>query len=90
VTFERNVQPQAADFSNSVVVRLGGSPVAGSVAETSDGVLTWTPGAALAAGTYDVTVYNVRSEWAMTAHSRLTPSRIRHSVTSEPSGRNQP
>ena len=64
VTFERNVQPQAADFSSSVVVRLGGSPVAGSVAETSDGVLTWTPAEALAAGTYEVTVYNVRSELA--------------------------
>jgi glycosidase len=64
VTFERNVQPQAADYSSSIVVRLGGSPVAGSIAETSDGVLTWTPAAALAAGSYEVTVFNVRSEIA--------------------------
>lgn len=64
VTFERNVQPQAADYSSSVVVKLAGSTVAGSVAETSDGVLAWTPSAALGAGTYEVTVFNVRSDLA--------------------------
>ena len=63
-TFERNVQPQLADFSTSIVVTSGGSPVAGSVAETSDGVLTWTPAAALGAGSYDVTVFSVKSELA--------------------------
>ncbi|HSL32936.1 MAG TPA: carbohydrate-binding module family 20 domain-containing protein, partial [Candidatus Limnocylindrales bacterium] len=64
VTFARNIQPQAADYSMSIVVRLGATTVAGSVAETSDGVLVWTPSAALAAGTYDVTVFNVKSDLA--------------------------
>jgi alpha-glucosidase len=62
VTFERNIQPELADYSTSVVVKLGATAIAGSTAETSDGVLTWTPGSALAAGTYDVTVFHVRSE----------------------------
>ena len=30
--------------------------------ETSDGVLTWTPSSALAAGTYNVTVFHVKSD----------------------------
>jgi alpha-glucosidase len=80
VAFERNVQPQAADFSSSVVVRLGGSPVAGTVAETSDGVLTWTPSAALAAGAYDVTVYNVRSEIAGDSVAMQAPNLFTFSV----------
>ena len=63
-TFERDIQPQLADFSSSVVVKLGSTTIAGSVAETSAGVLTWTPSATLAAGTYDVTVFSVRSDLA--------------------------
>ena len=61
-TFERDVQPALADFSTSIVVESGGSPVAGSVAETSAGVLTWTPAATLGSGSYDVTVYSVKSD----------------------------
>jgi hypothetical protein len=64
VTFERNIQPQAADYSSSVVVKLGAATITGTVIETSDGVLTWTPSSALAPGSYDVTVFNVRSELA--------------------------
>ena len=60
ITFERDIQPSGADFANAVSVTHGGT-VAGSVAETSPGVLTWTPAASLAAGTYSVTVFNVRS-----------------------------
>ncbi|HEX5591381.1 MAG TPA: alpha-amylase family glycosyl hydrolase [Candidatus Limnocylindrales bacterium] len=62
VTFERNIQPESADYASSIVVTLGGTAVGGTTAETSDGVLTWTPAAALAAGTYEVTVFHVRSE----------------------------
>jgi glycosidase len=64
VTFERNIQPEASDYSTSVVVRLGATTVAGTVAETSDGVLTWTPSSPLAAGSYDVTVFHVKSDLA--------------------------
>jgi hypothetical protein len=63
-TFERDIQPQEDDFSPSVVVKLGTSAVAGSVAETSAGVLTWTPASPLGAGTYDVRVFLVRSDLA--------------------------
>jgi glycosidase len=62
VTFERNIQPEASDYSTSVVVRLGATTIGGTVAETSDGVLTWTPSTALAAGTYNVTVFHVKSD----------------------------
>ena len=61
-TFERDVLPALADFSTSIVVESGGSAVAGSVAETSAGVLTWTPAATLGSGSYDVTVYSVKSD----------------------------
>jgi glycosidase len=64
VTFERNIQPELADYSTSIVVKLGASVIAGATAETSDGVLTWTPGSALATGSYDVTVFHVKSELA--------------------------
>jgi hypothetical protein len=62
VTFERNIQPEFGDYSSSVVVKLGGTTIVGSTAETSDGVLTWTPGSTLAAGVYDVTVFHVKSQ----------------------------
>ena len=62
ITFERNIQPELADYSTSVAVKLGATTIAGTTAETADGVLTWTPGAALAAGTYDVTVFHVKSQ----------------------------
>jgi hypothetical protein len=61
-TFERNIQPEASDYSTSIVVRLGATTIGGTVAETSDGVLTWTPSSALAAGTYDATVFYVKSD----------------------------
>jgi hypothetical protein len=62
VTFERNIQPALADYSTSIVVKLSATTIDGSTAETSDGVLTWTPGSTLAAGTYDVTVFDVANE----------------------------
>ena len=64
VAFERNVMPTGADYSTSVVVTAGSSPVAGSVAPSSGSVatLTWTPSAPLASGIYTVTVQNVRSD----------------------------
>ncbi|TAJ98873.1 MAG: alpha-amylase [Chloroflexota bacterium] len=62
VTFERNIQPELADYSQSIVVRLGAATIAGSTSETSDGVLSWTPSSTLAAGTYDVTVFRVKHE----------------------------
>jgi alpha-glucosidase len=63
-TFERDIQPEAADYATSVVVKLGSTTIAGSVAESPAGTLTWAPGAALAAGTYDVTVFHVKSDLA--------------------------
>jgi hypothetical protein len=61
VTFERNIQPDTT-YSASFVVRQGATTIGGSVAETSDGVLTWTPGSALAAGSYEATVFHLKNE----------------------------
>jgi Starch binding domain/Alpha amylase, catalytic domain/Maltogenic Amylase, C-terminal domain len=72
--FERNVMPTGADYSTSVVVTAGGSPVAGSVAPAagSTGSLTWTPSAPLPSGTYTVTVQNVRSDVSDTVPIQAT------------------
>jgi glycosidase len=71
--FERDIQPEAADYSTSVVVKLGATTVAGSVAESPAGTLTWTPASALAAGTYDVTVFHVKSDLAGDSVSMQAP-----------------
>jgi hypothetical protein len=62
VTFQTDVRPVGADFSGAVTVTRGGTAVAGSVAETSPGVLTWTPAAPLAPGAYAVTVDGVQRD----------------------------
>jgi hypothetical protein len=62
VTFQTDVRPTGADFSGAVTVTRGGTAVAGSVAESSPGVLTWTPAASLAPGAYDVTVDHVQRD----------------------------
>lgn len=61
VRFARDIAPAGADFGSSVAVTRGGAAVAGTVARTASGVLTWTPSAALTAGTYQVTVSGVVS-----------------------------
>jgi methionine-rich copper-binding protein CopC len=63
VTFDRTIQPGDSDFSNAIAVTLNGSPVSGATTPTSGNTtsLTWTPSAALSAGSYTVTVGNVRS-----------------------------
>jgi len=61
--FAANIQtPAGGDFSSSIVVTKGGSAVAGTVAPSGSKALVWTPGAPLTAGTYTVTVSNVRSD----------------------------
>jgi hypothetical protein len=63
VRFQRDISPTggAADYAGAVVVRGPGGDVAGTVAESTPGTLVWTPGAALPAGAYTVTVANVDS-----------------------------
>ncbi len=62
VGFARDVAPAAGSgFDQAVAVTTGGTTVSGTVAETSPGVLTWTPSAPLGAGTYQVTVSGVQS-----------------------------
>jgi hypothetical protein len=61
VTFARDITPTGADYSGSVTVTDNGTAVTGTTAKTAPGVLTWTPSAALTAGTYEVTVANVAS-----------------------------
>ena len=74
-------QATGADFSNAVTVSRGGSAVAGSVAETSPGVLSWTPAAALAPGAYDVTVDNVQRDIGGDSVPMRQPYRFSFTVT---------
>ncbi|MEV4703506.1 TIM-barrel domain-containing protein [Actinoplanes sp. NPDC049316] len=64
VRFQRDIQPSGADYSGAVRVEGPSGAVAGPVAETTPGTLTWTPAAALPAGGYTVTVAQVSSTGA--------------------------
>jgi hypothetical protein len=61
IRFQRDITPVGADYAGSVTVRGAGGAVAGATAESAPGVLTWTPAAAPAPGTYQVTVDAVQS-----------------------------
>ncbi len=61
VKFNRAIQPDGANYSQSVVVTKAGAAVAGTVAASGTDALIWTPGAALTSGTYTVTVNKVKS-----------------------------
>ncbi|MFL6053025.1 MAG: TIM-barrel domain-containing protein [Actinoallomurus sp.] len=61
VRFNRDIAPAGNGYDGSVAVTRGGAAVAGTAARTSAGELTWTPSAALPAGTYQVSVANVQS-----------------------------
>jgi hypothetical protein len=61
VRFQRDVQPSGPDFADAVVVSSLLGPIAGTVTETSPGVLTWTPSEALPPGTYSGVVADVSS-----------------------------
>jgi hypothetical protein len=61
VTFERDVAPTGADYSNAIVVTKNGTAVAGTTTEPTPGTLSWTPSTALPAGSYQVTVDHVQS-----------------------------
>ena len=64
IDFQRDITPAGTDYASSVTIRLGATAVAGTTAEPTPGVLTWTPAAALAPGTYQVTIDNVASALA--------------------------
>jgi glycosidase len=81
VAFERNVQPEAADYSTSVVVQLGATTIAGTVVESTDGVLTWTPASPLVPGTYGVTVFHVKSDLAGDSVPMQAPHLFSFTVT---------
>jgi len=62
VTFNWDVKPEGTDFSNAIVVTKGGTTLNGTIAHNATSQsLTFTPGAALAPGTYTVTVDHVVS-----------------------------
>ncbi len=61
-SFNWDVKPDGTDFSNAIVVSLGGAPVAGTIShDSATQSLTFTPAAPLAAGTYTVTIDHVVS-----------------------------
>lgn len=61
VHFQRDIVPAGSGYDGAVTVTRGGAAVAGTVAHTSAGVLTWTPSAPLPAGAYQVNVANLQS-----------------------------
>jgi hypothetical protein len=81
VTFQTDVNPTGADFSSAVTVTRDGSPVAGSVAETSPGVLTWTPAFPPGPGTYQVTVNGVQRDIGGDSVPMRQPYRFTFTVT---------
>jgi hypothetical protein len=81
VTFQTDVDPTGADFGHAVTVTRGGAAVSGSVAETSPGVLSWTPAASLAPGTYEVTVDNVQRAIGGDSVPMRRPYRFSFTVT---------
>lgn len=62
--FNREIRPTGADCSQCIVVTRDGSAIAGTVTQDSSTSLVWTPAAPLPAGTYDVTVSQVNSDYA--------------------------
>jgi hypothetical protein len=81
VRFQRDVDPAAQDFAGSVAVSAGGTAVAGTVRESTPGVLTWTPAAPLPAGTYAVEVGAVRSALGADSVPIQRPYRFGFTVT---------
>ncbi|MEO7912846.1 MAG: Ig-like domain-containing protein, partial [Roseiflexaceae bacterium] len=60
VTFNWDVDPEGTDFSNAIAVSRSGAAVAGTITDNAaTNSLTFTPSAALAAGSYTVTVDHV-------------------------------
>jgi hypothetical protein len=81
VTFQTDVNPTGADFSSAVTVTRGETAVAGSVAERSPGVLTWTPAASVVPGTYTVTVADVQRDIGGDSVPMRRPYRFSFTVT---------
>jgi alpha-glucosidase len=62
VAFNWDVKPEGIDFSSAISVSRGGTAVAGTIThDAATKSLTFTPSAALAAGSYSVTVDHVVS-----------------------------
>jgi hypothetical protein len=77
--FQRDIDPDGADFAAAVVVN--GGAATGTVVETEPGVLTWTPSAALAPGTYTVDVFHVRSALGADSVPMQQPYRFTFTVS---------
>ncbi len=61
-TFNWDVQPDGADFSNAIVVTKGGATAAGTIShDNATQSLSFTPATPLGAGTYTVTIDHVVS-----------------------------
>lgn len=62
VTFNWDVKPDGADFSNAIAVMNGATPVSGAIThDAATQSLTFTPTTPLASGTYTVTIDHVVS-----------------------------
>lgn len=59
--FDRDIQPAGQDFTLSILVKHGSTPVAGTITTSGGNTLVWTPTSPLGAGNYTVTIFNIES-----------------------------
>lgn len=84
VIFSRAIQPLAgSDFSNSIQVELDGSVIPGTITSPDNTTLIWNPDTTLGAGTYTVTVFNVRSDLGNDSMPMQSPYTMTITVTNE-------
>lgn len=82
VTFAADIQTlQGGNFDGSIVVKLYNVAVPGAVTSPDAKNLVWTPSAALAAGTYTVTVDSLRSNLGGDSVNIQTPYVFTFTVT---------
>lgn len=87
VAFSRAIQPlQGGDFNSSIVVESNGGAIPGTVSGPDNQTLVWTPAAALGSGTYQVTVFNLRSDLGGESVLMQAPYVFSFTVTAQNAG----
>jgi hypothetical protein len=61
VIFDRDIQPAGQDFTPSILVKRGSTPVGGTITTSGGNTIIWTPSPPLVAGNYTVTIFNIES-----------------------------
>lgn len=61
VIFDRDIRPAGQDFTPSILVKRGSTPVAGTVTTSGGNTIIWTPSSPLVAGNYTITIFHIES-----------------------------